>query len=73
MGFIARMPNPRARRPPRAVANTWISHFTHAEWRRLPLSIRMRWWDETDFSEREPSAELVDAVKAALAAAEARP
>jgi hypothetical protein len=31
--------------------------------------MRQRWWHETDFSEREPSAELVEA---ALAAAEAR-
>jgi hypothetical protein len=34
--------------------------------------MRQRWWHETEYSEREPSAELVEAVKAALAAAEAR-
>jgi hypothetical protein len=34
--------------------------------------MRMRWWQETDFSEREPSEKLVEGVKAALAAKEAR-
>jgi hypothetical protein len=31
----------------------------------------MRWWQETEYSKREPSAELVETVKAALAAKEA--
>jgi len=49
-----------------------MSRFTHAQWRRLSLPVRMLWWRETDYSEREPSAELVEAVKAALAPAEPR-
>jgi hypothetical protein len=50
-----------------------MTRFTHDQWRRLPKELRFRWWRETFYSELEPSAELVEAVKAALAAAEARP
>ena len=46
-------------------ANTWISRFTHAQRRRLPLPVPMRWWQETDYSLEEPSAELDEAVKGA--------
>jgi hypothetical protein len=62
---------PRTKRPERAVVNTWMTRFTHDQWWRLPKEMRFRWWRETFYSELEPSAELVEAVKAALAAKEA--
>jgi len=36
-------------------------HFTDDEWRRLPLSLRKRWWRETDYGKRPPSLELLAA------------
>jgi hypothetical protein len=69
MGFTAGMP--RTKRPPPEVVNTWMTRFTHRQWFSLPKELRFRWWQETFYSELEPSPELVEAVKAALAAKEA--
>jgi hypothetical protein len=63
---------PRTKRLQREVANTWMTRFTHDQWRRLPKELRFRWWKETFYSEEEPSAELVEAVTTALAAGEPR-
>lgn len=40
--------------------------FTRQEWFTLPLKLRQRWWWETDYSMKPPSAELLEAIKAAL-------
>ena len=32
--------------------------FTRAQWFTLPLSLRQRWWRETDYSRNPPSPEL---------------
>ena len=37
-------------------------HFTRAQWFALPLKLRQRWWRETDYGKREPSAELLETV-----------
>ncbi len=36
------------------------------DWWRLPLKLRRRWWDETDYGAKAPSPELRKAIKAAL-------
>jgi hypothetical protein len=35
-------------------------------WFSLPLSLRKRWWDETEYGKREPSEELKRAVEDAI-------
>jgi len=52
--------------------NTMISTFTGlgyepADWGRLPLAIRQRWWQETDYGKDQPGDELKAAIAAALA------
>jgi len=37
-----------------------------ARWFSLPLPLRKRWWDETEYGRKEPSEELKQAVKAAI-------
>jgi len=36
------------------------------DWYKLPLKLRQRWWDETDYSRNKPSPELMKAIKEAL-------
>jgi hypothetical protein len=48
---------PEERKP--VAGGSSSSLFTHEQWWLLPFPLRMRWWQETDYSEREPSAELV--------------
>ena len=47
-----------------------VEPFIGDQWWLLPLPLRIRWWQETEYSMRVPSPELVEAVKAALAATE---
>jgi hypothetical protein len=61
---------PEGRKP--VAGGSWSSRFTREQWWHLPLPLRIRWWQETEYSMRVPSPELVEAVKAALAAAEPR-
>lgn len=28
-------------------------------WFDIPIALRKRWWEETDYNRREPSAELI--------------
>jgi hypothetical protein len=35
-------------------------------WRRLPLSLRLRYWEETDYGRRKPSQQLLDETLQAL-------
>ena len=39
-----------------------VDFFTRAQWSALPLKLRQRWWHETAYGMREPSAELLEAV-----------
>lgn len=45
-------------------------YFTRAEWFRLPLPLRQRWWKETKFDRRPPSPELLAEVREVLMFAE---
>jgi hypothetical protein len=36
------------------------------DWYKLPLKLRQRWWDETDYSKKKPSPELEKAIEEAL-------
>jgi hypothetical protein len=56
---------PEGRKP--VAGGSWSSRFTSDQWWLLPLPLRIRWWQETEYSIRVPSPELVEAVKAALA------
>lgn len=40
--------------------------FTDREWWLLPLALRQRWWDETNYSRLPPSAELVAEIRRVL-------
>ena len=44
-------------------------YFTREEWFSFPLTLRQRWWKETDYSARHPPQPLIDAIQAAKAAA----
>jgi hypothetical protein len=51
--------------------NPMISTFTGLgyepnDWGKLPLALRQRWWQETDYGKNEPSADLVSAIKTAM-------
>jgi hypothetical protein len=35
-------------------------------WFRLPLALRKRWWEETEYGKKEPSEELKKAVHDAM-------
>jgi hypothetical protein len=36
------------------------------EWFGLPLSLRQRWWEETDYSKKPPSEELLQVMREAV-------
>ena len=40
-------------------------------WFGLPMQLRRRWWEETDYGKKEPSAELKREVQALIDAKEA--
>lgn len=44
----------------------WHSIVSKEGWLKLPLALRERYWQETDYGKRPASAELITAVKAAL-------
>lgn len=46
--------------------NEWTKRFPQGEWRRLPLVIRLKWWDCTDYSKAPPPPALVAEVETAL-------
>jgi len=39
--------------------------FCRQHWYKLPLKMRRRWWRETSYGTREPSSELVEAIRTA--------
>ena len=39
-------------------------------WFGLPLALRIRWWEETEYGKKEPSAELKKEVRVAIEAKE---
>ena len=39
-------------------------HICDSCWPKLPLKLRQRWWDETEYGGREPTAELIANVTA---------
>ena len=43
-----------------------VSSLCVGHWRRLPLSLRMRYFEETDYGRRKPSQELLDETLQAL-------
>jgi hypothetical protein len=34
-----------------------------AQWHKLPLELRQRWWRETDYGDQPPNEELRQAIK----------
>lgn len=44
--------------------NTWP--FSRPEWFSLPLALRQKWWNNTDYSRSEPSAKMLAEVRKAL-------
>jgi hypothetical protein len=36
-------------------------------WWLLPMDLKRRWWDETDYAAREPSAALVEKIRSMMA------
>lgn len=46
--------------------------FSRVEWFSLPLRLRVKWWEETDYSTKPPSIELMDEIRAAIVASSAR-
>jgi hypothetical protein len=41
---------------------------TGADWLKLPLKLRQRWWRETDYGKREPSDDLKNEIEKILSA-----
>lgn len=37
-----------------------VASLCQAHWRALPLSMRLRYWEETDCGRRPPSQQLID-------------
>jgi hypothetical protein len=50
-------------RPPETAPAQPPSRFARAQWFALPLELRQRWWAETDYGTREPSPELMAAMR----------
>jgi len=50
----------RPGRSPRGTSGS--EFFTAEEWFRFPLPLRERWWAETDYSKKAPSADLLAAI-----------
>jgi hypothetical protein len=42
-------------------------------WFKLPLVLRKRWWDETEYGKKEPSEDLQRAVDEAIVAMSSAP
>ena len=82
--FTAAMNDPAARtttspiphrKPKRRLASRdpWCEHFSRSPWWRLPTSIRIRWWRETDYNKLEASEELLEIVRQALSESSGAP
>jgi hypothetical protein len=41
-------------------------YFTRSQWFELPLALRKRWWEETNYGGATPSDDLKAAIEAAL-------
>jgi hypothetical protein len=53
------------------INNPMISTFSYLgyqpnDWGRLPIRLRQRWWEETDYGSQQPSEELKQLIKEAL-------
>ena len=49
----------------------WRSNYTDElqwvckeHWNRVPPKLRREWWVDTDYGKRDPSAEIIDALRA---------
>jgi hypothetical protein len=40
--------------------------FTEEEWKRVPLKLRQKFWDDTNYAKRPPSEELLAEIRTAL-------
>lgn len=40
--------------------------FTESEWWKLPLSVRRRWWKETNYGEVKPTPKLLAIIREIL-------
>jgi hypothetical protein len=40
--------------------------FTDEEWKRIPLRLRQKFWQQTDYGRQPPSDELMAEMRAAL-------
>ena len=47
-----------------------LSDEMAAHWFKLPLPLRVRWWEETEYGKHEPSEELKREIEAAIVAKE---
>lgn len=47
-------------------AREFCLRFAREQWFALPISIRQRWWAETDYGMKEPSEELMAEIEAAV-------
>jgi hypothetical protein len=56
-----------------ASQDPWCEHFSWSLWWRLPTSVRIRWWRETDYNKLEASAELLEIVRQALSESSGAP
>ena len=41
-----------------------------AHWFKLPINLRKRWWDETEYGKKEPSEELKQEISKTIEAME---
>jgi hypothetical protein len=47
-----------------------LSEEMAEKWFKLPMALRVRWWNETEYGKIEPSEELKQAVQDAIDATE---
>ena len=51
-----------------------VSYFADKkQWFALPMSVRQRWWKETDYGRKQPSSELIQCIATALETVAAAP
>ncbi len=43
-----------------------LSEEMDKHWFKLPLALRKRWWEETDYGKKEPSEELKRVIDEAI-------
>jgi hypothetical protein len=41
-------------------------HFSDDDWKRIPLALKRRWWQETNYGKEAPSKELMDEINKEL-------